>query len=354
MIRDESQETLRRWRGDRRPDFENAVQSSASTAVSLSQAARAMLTIEPAKASVHSAQNVPASEMQAISDGADAVDNDPMLSLLRSMIEMMTGDAVKVFSTSELSGHTPPVPSLQSPNGHEKTSANSARPAPRAGYGVEYDAHTVHEESETTRFSAQGVVRTQDGQEIRFNLDLSMTRYVRQETTVSVRAGDAVRKDPLVLNFNGNAAQLLDQRFRFDLNGDGRLLDLPLLASGSGYLALDRNNNERIDTGTELFGPATNSGFDELAAFDSDSNGWIDENDKAFAQLKVWTPASDSPGTLVSLKDSGVGAIAVSRLKTAFELRGSGNSNLGAIAASGIFLTEDGRVGSVQEIDLSV
>jgi hypothetical protein len=37
-----------------------------------------------------------------------------------------------------------------------------------------------------------------------------------------------------------------------------------------------------------------------------------------------------------------------------FELRGANNSNLGAIAASGVFLTENGKAGSVQEIGLSV
>jgi hypothetical protein len=42
----------------------------------------------------------------------------------------------------------------------------------------------------------------------------------------------------------------------------------------------------RIDSGSELFGPATGSGFGELAALDGDGNGWIDENDDAFARLR--------------------------------------------------------------------
>jgi hypothetical protein len=35
-------------------------------------------------------------------------------------------------------------------------------------------------------------------------------------------------------------------------------------------------------------------------------------------------------------------------------LRGTGNGDLGAILASGLFLAEDGHPGSVQEIDLTV
>ena len=163
-----------------------------------------------------------------------------------------------------------------------------------------------------------------------------------------------MRRDPLVLNFDGTAAQLSDQRFAFDLDSDGTADNLALLAGGSGYLAIDRNANDRIDSGSELFGPATDSGFGELAALDNDRNGWIDENDAAFAALRIWTPDATGDGTLETLAQRNVGAIATGNVASPFELRGAGNSNLGAIATSGVFLTEDGRAGAVQEIDLSV
>jgi hypothetical protein len=127
-----------------------------------------------------------------------------------------------------------------------------------------------------------------------------------------------------------------------------------MLAGGSGYLAIDRNDNGSIDSGSELFGPATGSGFGELAALDGDGNGWIDENDAAFAALRVWTPDTDGDGTLETLARRKVGAIALGNVASPFELRGTGNSNLGAIAASGLFLAEDGPIGSIQEIDLTV
>jgi hypothetical protein len=373
LIRDESQESLRMWRGNQRPDFERGARSSGSgqlmarqSLISISQAAQAALSMEISRATAQSAAAqstaMPVSgEAQAIADSADAIDNDPILSLLRLMVETMTGQPVKVFSASDLNNHQAP-PQIEAPKHStpSNSSATQAQPERRAGYGVEYDYHAVHEEIETTNFAAEGVIRTQDGQEISFKLELSMTRFYREETTISIRQGDAVRKDPLVLNFNGNVAQLTDQRFKFDLQGDGQAENLAMLTSGSGYLALDRNNNGRIDSGRELFGPATNSGFGELAALDTDGNGWIDENDASFSLLKVWQPAADgsgdgeSGGELRSLKERGVGAISVANLATPFELRGTGNSNLGAIAASGVFLTDDGHVGSVQEIDLTV
>ncbi|MDP2107812.1 MAG: hypothetical protein Q8J67_02075, partial [Rhodocyclaceae bacterium] len=135
---------------------------------------------------------------------------------------------------------------------------------------------------------------------------------------------------------------------------DGRAEKLPLFASGSGYLALDVNRNGRIDSGRELFGPQTGRGFAELARLDADGNGWIDANDPDFARLAVWTPAAEGDGTLKTLAELGIGALALAHLATPFALRGKDNQDLGQVKASGLYLTESGIAGSLQEIDLTV
>ena len=269
------------------------------------------------------------------------------------MVEMLIGHSIRIFSAKDVQ-HRTAAPTITAPGAAAPAAPQQGAPARPAGLGIEYDTHTVHQESEQTVVSAEGTVKTVDGREISFKLDLSMTRSYREETSLSIRAGDAVRKDPLVLNFNGTAAQLSDHRFAFDLNGDGTAENMALLTGGSGYLAIDRNANGRIDSGTELFGPSTNSGFGELSALDGDHNGWIDENDSAFNTLRIWTPATEGDGTLETLRQRQVGAIAVGHVASPFELRGTGNSDLGAIAASGVFLAEDGKLGTVQEVNLSV
>lgn len=355
--RDESQESLRLWSGGRRPAFE-ASRSSPTAEVSLSSGARASLVAElqAAMAAVTSAPTpAPAApaELAAIEDAADAVSNDPFLSLIKSMVEMLAGHPIRIFSAGDLRRSAAPPP--QAP---PATSAPATRPGATgpgsAGFGVEYDFHAVHEESEQTSVVAQGVIQTKDGQVISFGLELSMTRTYRTETIQSIRAGDAVRKDPLVLNFDGTAAKLSDQRFRFDLDSDGKKENLALLAGGSGYLAIDRDANGRIDSGRELFGPATDSGFGELAALDDDGNGWIDENDAEFRALRVWTPGASGDGRLESLAQRRVGAIALGNVRSPFDLRGEGNRDLGTVAASGVYLTDDGRAGAIQEIDLTI
>ena len=62
------------------------------------------------------------------------------------------------------------------------------------------------------------------------------------------------------------------------------------------FLALDLNGDGRINNGSELFGALSGNGFADLAQYDSDANGWIDENDEIFQRLKVWSGADDGGG----------------------------------------------------------
>ena len=273
----------------------------------------------------------------------------PHLAMVRDLIERLTGVAAQVVVRPETPAEPVSLPNLPA------SQSTAPEPPRSAGFGLVYEAHEVLEESEHTQFSAEGVVRTRDGQEIRFSLQLEMQRYHREESWSRLRLGDAaVPVDPLVINFDGTAAQLQELRFDFDLNGDGQDEAVPMLAGARGYLALDRNQNERIDNGLELFGPATGNGFAELAAHDSDGNGWIDEDDAVFHQLRVWTPSADSAGSLRTLPEAGVGAMHLGSVDTPFSLRSADNSTLGAIRATSAYLHEDGRAGTVQQIDLAV
>jgi hypothetical protein len=320
-------ESLRAWVGPRRPDFEGAATNA--TQVSVSAAGR-------------SAQ---ATESEAVKDATDEAAGSPRLQLIKLMIEMLTGRHIRVIEPEDIGAEAeaPEVPD---------TNRLAARD--NAGWGVEYDYHETLDEAERTRFRAQGVVRTADGREIRFDLELAMERIWHEESTVSLRAGDARRKDPLVLNFDGKAAELSATRFRFDLDGDGTAEEVPLLGDGSGYLALDLDGDGKITSGRELFGPQSGDGYTELARYDTDGNRWIDENDAVFEHLRIWSPAAEGGGTLANLRERQVGALSLDRLATSFELRDSGNASLGAVRSSGFYLSEEGHAGSLQQIDLTV
>lgn len=334
----EIKESLRMWVGDRRPDFEGRGRPASrppADAVRISDAGRAAQSGEAA----------------AIDKSADETGNDPRLTLLRLMLRYMTGMDVEVFDSRDLQPEQPPPDIPQVP-----TSANAANPPRPAGWGVEYDRHERYTETEQTRFAASGTVQTADGREISFQVELSMSRSYHEESDVRLRLGDAARqqKDPLVLNFAGTAAQLLDQRFSFDLDADGTTENINRLAAGSGFLVFDRNGDGQVNDGSELFGTKSGDGFADLASLDGDSNGWIDENDAGYARLKVWTPDAEGNGALRSLQEADVGALSLARIATPFALKNGSNDSLGQIRSSGIFLQENGGAGTIQQVDLSV
>lgn len=208
-----------------------------------------------------------------------------------------------------------------------------------------------YQEQENTSFSAAGVVKTADGKEITFNVSLEMDHNYSQSSTATIRFGkEPPKTDPLVINFGGTAAELDGKTMQFDINNDGNNESIATLKGSSGYLALDLNNNGKIDNSSELFGPNTGNGFSELAQYDADKNGWIDEADPIYSRLQIWKPAD---GSLISLKDAGIGAIALANQSTPFDIKDSSNKVLGSVQATGVYLMDNGGAGSVQQLDLS-
>jgi hypothetical protein len=175
-----------------------------------------------------------------------------------------------------------------------------------------------------------------------------------QHEEFHLKAGDERLFDPLVLNFNGGSAQLTERQFQFDLNADGRAERIALLRPGSGFLALDRNGDGKVNDGSELFGPQSGNGFAELARYDQDGNRFIDEADAIFQQLKVWTRDANGEQRLLALGQAGVGAIYLGHIGSEFTLEDGNREQVGQLRDSGFFLREDGTSGTVQQIDLVV
>ncbi len=300
------------------------------------------------------------STAQGVDTATDSTDSDTKLLLIRLMVEMLTGHKIKIFSPGDLhttSTRTTPSPSGPPPSDTSPVPASGSQHASQpAGFGIEIDSHTIQTETEQTSFRASGTILTSDGQKIQFQLSLDMQRSFTLESSTSLSFGAPapVKTDPLVINFNGTAAQLQNQRFSFDLQGNGQSQNVPLLGGGSGYLALDLNGNGKIDSGKELFGTTSGNGFADLASLDSDGNGWIDESDAAFNKLRVWTPDANGGGSLATLQEKRVGALYLGHQATPFELKDTANQSLGAVRASGVYLSENGSVGTLQQIDLSV
>ena len=214
---------------------------------------------------------------------------------------------------------------------------------------------SFHTELEYTAFQSQGCVKTQDGREISFNVEVEMSRaFCEKYDSIFVQDVPQVC-DPLVFHLEGNIGTISDQKFLFDLNADGTEEEISFTGQGSGFLALDKNKDGEINDGSELFGTKSGDGFKDLAQYDEDGNGWIDENDSVFEDLSIWTLNEEGEKVQISLLKADVGAIYLGNASTEFSLKNEETHDTnGIIRSTGIYLKESGGAGTVQHIDLVI
>jgi hypothetical protein len=321
--KDEVKENLRVWVGQ-----SGASGSSQSDRVSIST--RAELLLEDLNKKIDEANM------------ADEMDTE--ISLKRLIAEILSGRKIENINIDRAQANEE--------NSELGNGLEAGPPEQRQGWGLQYDYEEPHHEKEDVRFEAKGIIRTSDGKDVVFTLRLDMNREYIEKNRMNIRAGDAVI-DPLIINFDGRAADLSNARFDFDLNSDGNTESISIPKSGSGFLAIDLNGDGIINNGSELFGPSTGNGFNELGWYDSDNNRWIDENDEVFNDLKVLTVGESGDSDLNLLSSTGVGAIYLGRNSTQFDIRTStDNSLLGQVRSTGIYLRENGTPGTIQQLDL--
>jgi|SRR5579872_3038094 len=141
---------------------------------------------------------------------------------------------------------------------------------------------------------------------------------------------------PVIVDTTGNGFHLTSagEGVIFDISGTGQPLKMAWTGqnSGNAFLALDRNNNGKIDNGRELFGNYTEqppcgdgtrtclNGYRALAEFDKPENGGngdgiIDSRDAVYSKLMLWIDANhdgiSQPGELHTLPALGVYSISL-------------------------------------------
>ena len=288
------------------------------------------------------------------------------LELLKRLFQMLTrGKALD--DSGNLTQDSPEILDLRSPSYRIGTESSSTSASVKSfgsisigtgSSGTTWQRVTATSgfvsESESTTFASSGMVKTQDGRSIDFNIEVSMSRaFTSQINTLTTQ--NYIKTDPLVINLDTDIGSVTDQKFLFDLDSDGDEEEISFAGKGSGFLALDRNGDGRIGDGSELFGTKSGDGFKDLAAFDEDGNGWIDENDSIYSKLKVWTKDEAGNDYLINLKDADVGAIYLDNADTQFSLKDGNNRLNGEIKKTGIYLHEStGAAGTLNHVDLAV
>lgn len=103
---------------------------------------------------------------------------------------------------------------------------------------------------------------------------------------------------PLILDLDHsgtiNLVSLANSNAYFDRDLDG-FAELSSIAAGAdGYLALDLNQNGRIDNNSELFGTKDKDGFSILAQYDSNKDGKITADDVVWDDLIIWQDVNEN------------------------------------------------------------
>jgi len=290
-------------------------------------------------------------------------EEDPNVETLRKLLELLKKLRAKLrgekYHPTEYVKNTPKQAST--PSGtinliSNRFSGGNAHgtPAPMQNWVRISSTSAFHSEQEITTFASSGTAFTEDGRVIDFNVELSMTRSFMQETNIFTAETPAFMTDPLVINLGSGVTEVTDQKFLFDIDSDGKEDEISFVKEGSGFLALDKNGDGKINNGSELFGTKSGDGFKDLAAYDEDGNGFIDDNDDVFKKLLIWTKDKAGNDKLISAKEAGVGAIFLGSASTDFSLKNmQTNATNAQIRQTGIFLKEEGGVGTIQHVDIA-
>ncbi len=149
-----------------------------------------------------------------------------------------------------------------------------------------------------------------------------------QSKIVKTKTGGLVT--PLMLDLDGNGVQTLglDAGVQFDVANQGQAASTGWVSPTDGLLVLDRNHNEVIDDGGELFGSGTlladgshaSDGFAALATLDANGDGVIDAVDANFKSLAVWVDVNSDgqtqAGELKALDALGISALHLAATET--------------------------------------
>ena len=154
--------------------------------------------------------------------------------------------------------------------------------------------------------------------------------------------------DPLTLDLNGDgkiSTLNLSNGVYFDHNKDGVAFKTSWIGKDDGILVLDKNSNNKIDNGNELFGNFTEisnsqtlnnlnnqtsnlnsqtkfaiNGYHALSLQDTNNDGKIDSLDENFSKLKIWQDLNEDgisqSNELKTLEEHGIKSISLNFSKT--------------------------------------
>ncbi|MCP4042089.1 MAG: hypothetical protein GY731_09080, partial [Gammaproteobacteria bacterium] len=122
---------------------------------------------------------------EVVYDPEERMQYDLNMMIIRAFIKETTGREIKLVSIADVtsSNKATDTPEVSPPPG-QGAPAEAEEAPEQGGWGLRYQYHESHREHEETTFSAEGVVRTADGREIRIDVELGMSRRFASDLNV--------------------------------------------------------------------------------------------------------------------------------------------------------------------------
>lgn len=225
-------------------------------------------------------------------------------------------------------------------------------------WGISVNRKVEYYQKNSIEFHTTAKIKTSDNKNIDFNVSFAFSKEFREvhEEQIDLSSNNFI--DPLIINYKGDIKSFdnisTNLRFSFDLNDDEEIERIPLVKDGSGFLALDKNANGRIDSGSELFGTKSGNGFADLKKYDKDENDWIDENDDIFHNLRIWEKTESGEDNLITLAQAGIGAIYLASVNSDFDYHATLQDKIAHLKQSSFYLKENGQPGLITGVDFIV
>ncbi len=196
-----------------------------------------------------------------------------------------------------------------------------------------------------------------------WNNSTSLTyNQVINSSFLASRTVAPARRDPLILDLDNDGLETTGINtttpILFDHTGTGVKTATGWVNPDDAFLVLDRNGNNTIDSGRELFGDATAlyaggtaaDGFAALAQEDTNHDGLVNASDARFASLRLWRDLNQDgisqTGELFTLASQGITALNVASTANS-QLLANGNQ----IADLGGFVRSDGSNGTLGAVE---
>ncbi len=157
--------------------------------------------------------------------------------------------------------------------------------------------------------------------------------------------------DPILLDLSGEGIQLTEagKGANFDINADGIMDSTAWVKGNTAMLVYDKNGNNVIDDGSELFGDQNGAkdGFKELAKYDSNKDGKIDNKDTIYKNLKLYRDLNGDgkmqANEFNTLQEMGIKSLSLEARDCDDDVNGN------SIVLRGSFEREDGTKGEMAD-----